>query len=119
MIDFHFTIQKMGRSGNDEDGWSLEPDDNFDIETGLLKRKSVKEVVEHIINTYPELKLTKGHDEEVDEYHWRIFAGDSCKYYKDTTGLSYDSVGMVMVEIRHVEIDEDGEILFENDGVFE
>ncbi len=119
MIDFHYSIEKMGRSGNEEDGYNLEIDDNLELGTGLVKRKNVKEVVDYLIEEHPELKLTKDDHEEVNDYQWRIFAGDSCKHYKNADGLRTDSVGMVMVNIYHVEIDEDGEILFENDGVFE
>jgi hypothetical protein len=119
MKDFYFSIEKMGRSGNEEDGYTLEIDDNLEIGTGLVKRKNVKEVVEYLVDEYPELKLTKDNHEEVNEYQWRIFAGDSCKHYKNADGLSSDSVGMVLINIYNVEIDEDGKILFENNGVFE
>ncbi len=120
MKNFEISLVKMGRSGNEKEGWSLEPDDIFYVWSKTKKIGGIMQAVRWAKKKFPEAKLRLGSIDKLDSYNYRCYPANSCKYYDDSTDLNSNSVGMVYVMIQEFRYDNNdekyGEKMFYYDG---
>ena len=117
MKHFEITLEKMGRSGSEKEGWSMEIDDitnvwqhNKDFGGIRLAEKWVKQ---------SHARLPIGHIDEIDEHNHRMMV-DGGGHYDNIMGLESESVGMVCVMVREFRYEDNdpeyGEKQFFYDG---
>ena len=110
----------MGRSGNEKDGWSLEPDDIFYVWSKTKKIGGIMQAVRWAKKKFPQLQLNIGCIDKLDSYNYRCYPSNSCKHYDNSKGLNCNSVGMLYVmvqEFRYEDNDEKyGEKMFYYDN---
>ncbi len=112
MKTFQVTLEKLGRSGNDEDGWSLEIDDTAIIWSHTKKFGGIMKAIKWVANTHPKLFIDKknpNHD-KINPYFYRVNIATECGHYENSVGLDFDSVGMVFLEVREIRYTDNDEI---------
>jgi len=109
MKNFEITLTKMGRSGNEKDGWSLEIDDLAIVWTHAKKFPGIMKCAKWLKSNYPALKLDLQCIDKIDSHNYRLYVDNSCGHYENIVGLSCSNVGMVYVminEFRYTDSDE-------------
>jgi hypothetical protein len=120
MRNFEIALTKMGRSGNDEDGWTLEVDDMTVVWSHEKKFPGIMKCIRWMKSHYPRLKLNLQNIDKLDPHNYRVYVDDTCGHYENIVGLSSKSVGMIYVmvnEFHYTDNDERyGEKMYYSDG---
>ena len=118
--NFRITLEKLGRFGNDSDGYTLEPDDTTVVWRKEKQFNGIIKAFKWVKNTHPKLGLTLKSVDKLDQYNYRYYVSGDCGHYENAVGLQYDSVGLVYViisEFRYSENDPQfGNKMFYYDG---
>lgn len=99
----------MGRSGSDEIGWSLEPDDNTVVWKHEKKFTGIIKAFEWVKRTHPKLGLTAKSVDKLDPYNHRYYVKYESGHYENIVGLNSNGVGLVDVMIREFRYSENDE----------
>ena len=117
---FQIGLIKCGRSGNDIEGYSLEPDDFAEVWVKEKSFRGFNGVVKYLKRYYPNLPFT-GID-EIDKYNKRCYIDTSASIYDNSEGLSCESVGMAWFSVSEFKYEDNdpeyGDKLFFYDGTW-
>lgn len=116
MKHYQITLEKMGRSGDEKDGYSMEIDDIAYVWTHNKDFKGIRLAEKWVKQSHPKLEF--GNIDEIDEHDHRMHINGG-GHYDNIVGLQSDSVGLVYVliqEFRYEDNDPDNNKLFYYDG---
>ena len=120
MKNFLITLEKLGRFGNDKDGYTLEPDDNTIVWKHEKQFSGIIKAFEWVKRTHPKLGLNSKSIDKLDPYNYRCYVSNDSGHYENSVGLQCDSVGLVEVMIREFRYEDNdpdyGEKMFYYDG---
>ena len=76
MKNFLITLEKLGRFGNDKDGYTLEPDDNTIVWKHEKQFSGIIKAFEWVKRTHPKLGLNSKSIDKLDPYNYRYYVSN-------------------------------------------
>lgn len=111
MKKFSCELIKMARYGNEKTGYTLDPDNQVVVWVKKIESNGIMKTIKKLNSNHKSFELLKNNIDKLNPNHYRCNISEKSNYYSDLTGFSEReneelSVGMVMLEIYEIRLDE-------------